>query len=297
MAAPDSNNDGTLDPSSAPAPADRNASDDESSQALYLRLMTTRLMGWHDPRGMLERALREDQFLLLAQKILPVKSGIPEPQSYEVLLRLKQEEDSLLPPGGFLDLADSLGMMEDIDRWVVRALLSWGASRLKNNPAWRAPMMCVNISTAAIRNPSFANAVREELARSGFPSRALCFEIDERDVIEHPESVRDFVAALKPGCRMMVDNFGGVKVTFSHLTGIDIDLLKIDGMLIQNIDHDPTELIKTWAINLACQKLGVRTVAKFVESKATLDMLREIEIDYVQGFGIARPVPIETLTD
>jgi EAL domain-containing protein (putative c-di-GMP-specific phosphodiesterase class I) len=92
-----------------------------------------------------------------------------------------------------------------------------------------------------------------------------------------------------------VDNFGGVRVSFSHLAGIDIDFLKIDGTIVQNIHRDPTELIKVWAINLASQKVGMRTVAKFVETRETLDMLREIEIDYVQGFGIARPMPISAI--
>lgn len=295
MARPPRQNEEPAGASGTTAPAGGDAASVDGGQALYLRLMTERLTGWDNPRAMLERALAEDQFLLLAQKILAVKSGALEPQCYEVLLRLKQEEDSLLPPGGFLDLADSLGMMEEIDRWVLEALFSWGASRLKSNPAGRLPMMCVNVSTPALNSTAFTNLVRSELNRSGYPPRALCFEIDERDIIEHSGSAHRFVAALKPDCRIMVDNFGGVRVSFSHLAGLAVDFLKIDGAIVQNIHRDPTELIKAWAINLACQKVGMRTVAKFVETRETLDMLREIEIDYVQGFGIARPVPISSV--
>ena len=111
-------------------------------------------------------------------------------------------------------------------------------------------------------------------------------------MIERHASVQRFVTAMKPDCRIMVDNFGGVRVSFSHLAGLSVDFLKIDGGLVQNIHRDPAELIKVWAVNLACQKVGMRAVAKFVETRETLDMLREIEIDYVQGFGIARPAPI-----
>jgi len=267
----------------------------QSSQALYLSLMSKRLMGSDDPRAMLEQALDRNQFLLFAQKIVAVRSGVAEPQCYEVLLRLKHEEDHLLPPGGFLDLADSLGMTEALDRWVIRALVSWGAARLEQRPGERLPMMCVNVSQPALDNPAFAGLVRSELERSGYPGRALCFEIDERDVIEHRPGVQRFVAAVKPDCRVMVDNFGGVRVSFSHLAGLPVDFLKIDGAIVQNIHRDPTELIKAWAINLACQKVGMRTVAKFVETRETLDMAREIEIDYVQGFGIARPASIATI--
>ena len=153
-------------------------------------------------------------------------------------------------------------------------------------------MMCVNVSTAALDNPSFANLVRDELGHSDFPPRALCFEIDEHDIIEHHSSVQQFIAAVKPGCRIMVDNFGGVRVSFSHLADLAIDFLKIDGAIVQNIHREATELIKVWAINLACQKVGMRTIAKFVETTETLELLREIAVDYVQGFGIARPEPI-----
>lgn len=264
----------------------------ESGQALYLSLMTKRLMGSDDPRAMLEQALREDQFLLFVQKIVAVKSGVPEPQCYEVLLRLQHEEQNLLPPGGFLDLADSLGMTGALDRWVIRALLDWGAARLQVRPGERLPMMCVNVSHATLVDPAFADFVAAELERTAYPRRALCFEIDEHDLIEHAADVQRFVATLKPRCPIMVDSFGGVRVSFAHLSGLTVDYLKIDGAIVQNIHRDPTELIKAWAINLACQKVGMRTIAKFVETRETLDMVREIEIDYVQGFGIARPAPI-----
>lgn len=267
----------------------------DGGHALYLSLMSERLMGSDDPRAMLEQALRADQFLLFAQKIVAVKSGVSEPLCYEVLLRLRQEEEHLLPPGGFLDLADSLGMMEALDRWVIRALLSWGAARLKQRPGERLPMMCVNLSSAALDNPEFAELVLSELERAGYPRRALCFEIEERDLTERRASVERFISAVKPECRVMVDNFGGVRVSFAHLAGLAVDFLKIDGTIVQNIHRDPTELIKAWAINLACQKVGMRAVAKFVETRETLNMVREIEIDYVQGFGIARPAPITSI--
>ena len=94
---------GTI-PSGMPQDADTDSPGLAGGQALYLRPMTEQLTGWDNPRAMLEHALRENQFLLLAQKILPLKPGSPDPLCFEVLLRLKQEEDSLLPPGGFFDI-------------------------------------------------------------------------------------------------------------------------------------------------------------------------------------------------
>lgn len=266
------------------------------SQALYLRVMTEQLTGWDDPRTMLERALKENLFLLYAQKILSLKSGNPDPLCYEVLLRLKQEEDNMLPPGGFFDVAESLGMMPKIDRWVVRAVLSWCAARQKENPAKPLPMMCVNISTPALKSTSFLGAVREELQAAGVPPRVLCFEINERDVVEQPVAARAFITALKPlGCRFTLDSFGSVRVSFSHLNDLPVDFVKIDGVIIESIAQGPLGPATVKAINLVCKEVGIRTIAEFVETRQTLDKLREIGVDYLQGFGIARPEPISKI--
>jgi len=265
-------------------------------QALYLRLMTEQMTGWNDPRSMLERALKENLFLLYAQRILPLKSGNPEPLCYEVLLRMKQEEDNLLPPGGFFDVAESFGMMEQIDRWVVHALLAWCADRAKKHPGKALPMMCVNISGAALSSPSFPNVVRRELQLSGVPPRALCFEINERDVLEHHAAAKALVAALQPlGCRFTLDSFGSVKISFLHLNGLPVDFVKIDGVIIESILQGPLGPATVRAINMVCKEVGIRTIAEFVETKKTLDKLREIGVDYVQGFGIGRPEPISKL--
>lgn len=262
-------------------------------QALYLRLMTEQLTGWDDPRAMLERALKENLFLLLAQRILPLRAGAPDPLCYEVLLRLKQEEDSLLPPGGFFDVAESLGMMPKIDRWVVRAVLTWCAARARKEPARPLPMMCVNVSAPAMGSTSFVGAIRDELRHSGVPPKVLCFEISDHDVIENPAGARGLIAALKPlGCRFTLDGFGSTKVSFSHLNDLSVDFIKIDGVIIESMLQGVLGPATVKAIHLVCKEVGIRTIAEFVENKETLVKLREIGVDYVQGFGIARPEPI-----
>lgn len=267
-----------------------------SGQAPYLRQMTEQLTGWNDPRSMLERALKENLFLLYAQKILPLKAGQPEPLCYEVLLRMKQEEDNLLPPGGFFDVAESLGMMEQIDQWVVRTLLAWCAERKRSTPGKTLPMMCINLSAAALTSPSFPNVVREQLQASGVAPRALCFEIDERDVLEHPTAAQALVAALKPlGCRFTLDSFGSIKLSFLHLNSLPVDFVKIDGVIIESMLQGRFGPATVRATNLICKEVGIRTIAEFVETKQILDKLREIDVDYVQGFGIARPEPISKL--
>jgi EAL domain-containing protein (putative c-di-GMP-specific phosphodiesterase class I)/PAS domain-containing protein len=272
------------------------ASDSGDGETLYLQSIADELMGRDDPRDKLMRALRDNQFLLYAQKILPLRSGLAETGCHEILLRLQEEEDNLLPPGGFIPVAERYGMMEEIDRWVVHSLVSWCLARLQASPEWRVPMFCVNLSEAALGNPEFARFVRHELQRPGFPARALCFEIGEPEIISDPARAGHFISALKPaGCRFTVDAFGSVKVSFAHLRGLAVDFLKIDGVIIQNILRNPAELAKLQAIAAVCRKIGVRTIAEFVENGETLHKLRELGIDYAQGFGIARPAPIAEL--
>ncbi|HET9405476.1 MAG TPA: EAL domain-containing protein, partial [Burkholderiales bacterium] len=269
----------------------------EGGESLYLRSMTDDLMGWNDPRAKLSRALEENQFLLFAQKILALKSGLADPSCMEILLRLQEEEDNFLPPGGFLPLAERYGMMEDLDRWVVRNVISWCLKRMRKDPDSRLPLCCVNLSEASVKSLEFAPYVMNELQIAGLPARTLCFEIGEQDAINHHAYAQRLIAALKPaGCLHTIDAFGSTKVTFSYLKGLPIDFLKIDGNIIQYILRDSAELAKAKAINTVCQKVGVRSIAEFVESKETLGKLREIGMDYVQGFGIARPEPISKLS-
>jgi Amt family ammonium transporter len=269
----------------------------EGSQALYLRLLSEQLLGWDNPRGTLERALQQDdQFLLLGQKILSLKPGAADPLLYEVLLRLKQEETNLLPPGGFFPIAEGLGMMPDIDRWVVRHTIAWGAAWAKKNPGKRLPLMCVNLSGETFEDKTFLSFLAEQLDRSSLPGRSLCFELNEMDIVEYRRRAREFVAAVRPRCRVTLDSFGSVKVSFGHLTGMTVDFIKIDGVITQDIARDPAALAKVRAINAASQKIGIRTIAESVETREILDKLRETGVDYLQGFGIARPEPISKIS-
>lgn len=272
----------------SPAPAS------EGVQTVYLRSFTEEMLGWSDPRHKLELALRDNHFLLFAQRILPLTPGLRE--CCEILLRLREEEDNLLPPGGFIPVAENYGMMEDIDRWVVRNLLAWLDQKRSSSPGWQPPIFCINLSLSSLSSSEFARFVRRELKASRIPPDSLCFELSEIDVIAQPDSARAFVDALKPaGCRFTLDGFGSVRVSFAHVKGLAIDFLKIDGTFIQLILRSRMQLAKVKAINAACQRFGMRTIGAFVETDETLAKLREIGVDYAQGFGIALPGPIGQL--
>jgi len=265
----------------------------ESGETTYLQSMTEQLIRGGDPRGKLVRALEENQFLLFAQRIEPLSPKARHPQCMEVLLRLQEEEEHMLPPGGFFPIAERYNLLEEIDRWVVRNLLQWCATRRRADPLWHMPLYCVNICAATLGDPEFPRYVATELERAAMPGGNLCFEIAEPDLIDHFREVRALMRALKPlGCRFTADAFGSVKVSFVSFKHLQFDFVKIDGTIIQNILRERSDLAKVRAIALACGSLGVCTIAEFVESAETLARLREIGIDYAQGFGIATPGPI-----
>jgi EAL domain-containing protein (putative c-di-GMP-specific phosphodiesterase class I)/PAS domain-containing protein len=265
----------------------------ESGETVYLESMTEQLIGGSDPRDRLVQALQEDQFILFAQKIKPLAANAPDPHCFEVLLRMQEEEDHMLPPGGFFPVAERYNLMGEIDRWVVRNLLKRCAGKKRDDPAWRMPLYCVNLCGATLCDIGFPRYVESELERYAVPAGNLCFEIAEPDLLDHYRDVHALMRALRPlGCRFTADAFGSVKVSFAPFRELKFDFVKIDGIIIQNMLREQSDLAKTRAIALACRKIGVRTIAEFVETEETLARLRDIGIDYAQGFGIGKPEPL-----
>lgn len=258
--------------------------------SVYLRAITEDILGWSDPATRLKTALAQDHFLLYAQRIHSLQAGTPGQFNCEVLLRLREEEDNMLPPGGFFPVAEALGMLEDIDRWVVDRTIAWRRTRTN------APVCFINLSIDSICNPAFAVYVRKRIEASKMSGKHLCFEITEPDLLAQPDEVHRFITTLKPlHCLFALDNFGSVKISFNHIKGLPIDFLKVDGSIIQNILKSPGDLARARAISLTCQRLGIRTIAQNVEHREVLAKLRAIDFGFVQGFGISRPRPIDAL--
>lgn len=248
------------------------------------------------PRAHLVQALREDQFILFAQTIRSLDASTPYPRLVEVLLRLQEEEDYMEPPGGFFPVAERYNLMPEIDRWVVRHVIEWAQEKERSDPARPMPIYCVNIASASLRDPEFALYVQHELQERKFPAANLCFEITELDVINQHAAVEAFMRAMRPlGCLFAVDDFGSIRGSFELPGGLTLDFLKIDGTIVQGMMIDPAELVRAKVIALASHKLGIRTIAEFAETDETIAKLREIGVDYAQGFGISRPGPIADL--
>jgi EAL domain-containing protein (putative c-di-GMP-specific phosphodiesterase class I) len=261
---------------------------DESGNAVYLSSLTEELSGWGNPRERILDAIRNDGFNLYAQDIVALDANSPPKTMHELLIRMHDEEQNMVPPGTFLPIAERFNMMPDIDRFVVRKAIAARAAA----DAIGAPPMCINLARSTIEDRTFAGFVARALEQGRTPGQALCFEIADGDAIACLPDAMRLARELKPlGCRFTLDGFGRAGVGFEHVKALPLDFLKIDGSIILQILRVPEALKKVRAIQRVSKVIGVSTIAEMVESDDSLACLRTVGIDYVQGFGIARPRP------
>lgn len=258
----------------------------------FLRAQSDRASDWNEPRARLDRALAENHFTLLRQPIVRLAPEVGEAAFHEILLRLEEDEGNLLPPGSFFPVAERFGMMESIDRWVVRQVVARCRQSGAGPGAPRA-RYAVNLSQASVRSAGFARFVQDQLVEQYVDGGLLCFEIAEHDFSQFHDDAARLIGELKPlGCRFTADAFGSVKGSFATLKGLAFDYVKVDGVLVLNLLRHTSARLKVSAIAEVCRKAGMRSIAEFVEDDAALAALREIGVDYAQGFGVG---PLERL--
>ena len=259
---------------------------DEGGNAVYLSSLTEELSGWGNPRERILQAIKNDGFDLYAQDIVALGADAPIKTMHELLIRMHDEEQNMVPPGTFLPIAERFNMMPDIDRLVVRKAI---AARAATSDT-ASTVLCINLARSTIEDTSFPGFVAGALEESRIPGQALCFEIADSDAIAClPDAVR-LANALKPlGCQFTLDGFGRAGIGFEHVKALPLNFLKIDGSIILQIQRVPEALAKVRAIQRVSKVIGIRTIAEMVESDEILEKLRAVGINYAQGFGIATP--------
>jgi len=281
-------------PTHADSDADVHASvhDGKASQDMFVDSFAEQITGQEDASRIMA-AIEKGNFRLFCQLITPLAVDSGEAEHYEILVRLIEEEESMMPPGAFFPLAEKHGLMPHLDRWVVRHVTEW-ASR-QNSPVGKRnnSMFFINVSGATIGDPGFPEFLQLTLLEHGVPGAALCFEIPDSELALRASVVAEFARRVRQcGCRVAISGFGRERVLFDLIRGFQVEFLKIDGSIIFDILRDPVALAKITAINRVAKKIGVKTIAELVESEETITKLKEIDIDFAQGFGISRPRPL-----
>ena len=244
----------------------------------------------------LPRALEEGRFRLYVQPIrsLAVSQEASRTDHYEVFIQLLGEDGRLVAPGAFLPAAERYKLSERLDRWVISGVFRW----LREHPQHlqQLQLCSINLSGMSLTRRGFLSFVMDEMAHAGVAPDKLCFEIPETVAIANLSSAKVFIEALKArGCLFALDDFGSGLSSFTYLKNLPVDILKIDGVFIKDILSDPLDLAMVKSINEIGHVMGKRTVAEFVENTAILQKLREIGVDYAQGYAVGRPRPLESL--
>jgi diguanylate cyclase (GGDEF)-like protein/PAS domain S-box-containing protein len=272
-----------------------NAAKDQGRNRIHIyREDDATIAKWHGDLQWVDRinrALEENRFRLYFQPIVPVLER-NEGAHYELLVRMSDEQGAIVSPSAFLPTAERYNLATKIDRWVINESFGW----LHRHPDHLAELFrcSINLSGQSLSDDTFLDFVTSQFRRHDLPPTKICFEVTETAAIDNLVGATRVIKALKSlGCMFSLDDFGSGLSSFAYLKNLPVDILKIDGMFVRDIVDDPIELAMVRSINEIGHVMGKQTVAEFVEDEAILQKLRETGVDYVQGYVLGAPRPID----
>ncbi len=240
-----------------------------------------------------EDTLRSQKLSLFVQPISPVFLGDSDEQHYEILLRLKNNDGTWRGPNEFIHTAEKCNRMRSVDRWVINKIFAWIENHHNeiNNTS-----ISINLSAQTMDDESFFAFINNHLNTTPFPCGKIAFEITETSLIKHIDKARLLVERIREkGCRFSLDDFGTGYASYSYLKDFPVDYVKIDGVFIKDILTDSSSYAMVKSITEISHHMGKKVIAEYVENEAELVALRELEVDYAQGYYIGQPVPIKNL--
>jgi len=233
-------------------------------------------------------ALENSRLVLYGQPIEPADGQQTQGAHLEILVRMLESNNELVPPGAFLPAAERYGLMPQIDRFVVIRTLEWLSNRIALNHA--PPICAINISGHSICDPDFRKFAYDTLTEHPHLCSQISFEITETAAVANLASAVAFMEKIKAlGCSFALDDFGTGMSSFTYLKNLPVDYIKIDGAFVQNLLVDQVSLAMVRAMADIAGVMQIRSIAEFVENDEIRNRLLEIGIDYVQGFGVAKP--------
>ncbi|MEG4799628.1 EAL domain-containing protein [Microcoleus sp. ARI1-B5] len=268
----------------------------------------------------INQALEENSFRLYSQPIVPLP-GLPTTGTHcEILLRIQLETGQLVSPMAFIPAAERYNLMHAIDRWVIRTLFSnlskiFTANLLVQNPGADSDkivtlpagspqsnsqssfekypsLYAINLSGDSINEEKLIDFIQEQFSIYQIPPEIICFEITETVAIANLSKAASLIWKLKElGCQFALDDFGSGMSSFAYLKSLPVDYLKIDGNFIKHLADNPIDVAMVEAITKIARVMGIKTIAEYVESQAVMDKLKELGVDYAQGYYLGKPQP------
>lgn len=240
-------------------------------------------------------ALQRDRFRLFHQPIARIDPSNGKPvHSWEILIRMIDDDGQVLLPGKFLDIAERYGLASRIDRWVVTHTFAW----LNENSHSLDCFDCVNINLSgkSIGDSEFLQFLEEQTEQLSISTQLVCFEVTETTVVGD-DATATLMRLKELGFQLALDDFGSGFSSFGYLEALPVDYIKIDGMFVRDIDTNSVHREFVKAINAVGNTMGKQIVAEFVENEASLAILHTLGVDFAQGYHIAKPSELPALLD
>ncbi len=238
-------------------------------------------------------ALQEDRFRIYCQPIVALSPNNKESLHYELLIRLTDPQGDLIMPASFIPAAERYGLMTSLDRWMISTAFNCYNDTFGEHSGVQ---IAINLSGNSLNDDSLLDFIKDEITRTGIEPTNVCFEITETAAISNLDQVSQLILELKRiGCRFALDDFGSGLSSFTYLKNLPVDYLKIDGSFVHDMIDDSIDHAMVEAINQVGHIMGIGTIAECAESEEVVNMLRELGVDYAQGYAMGSPVPIEGL--
>ena len=246
--------------------------------------------------GQLRSALKADRLVLYAQRIVPLQNpGLPG--GYELLLRLRDVDGTLVSPGPLIDAAQRYQLLPSIDRWVVQRALQMLAP-YRAMFGTRGLGMSINVSGQSIGDETFIQQFTQLLKEANLPRTCISVELTEQAAITNLASAQQMVARLGAlGCRFALDDFGTGANSLTYLKALQVSRVKIDGSFVRDILSDRNSLATVKAIVELAKGLGIDTVAEYVENDPIAQEVRRLGVDYAQGYAFGKPEPLTEILE
>lgn len=241
----------------------------------------------------INKALENREFKLFVQPIAALDEGKVAHRHFEVLIRLTNGGNTI-NPGAFLPAAERYNLMPMLDRWVIREMFTWMSQHADMVSRW--DLCAINLSGLTLGDEDFPAFLRQQFETFAIPYHKICFEITETVAVINLGSTLNFMEEFKAlGCRFSLDDFGSGFSSYGYLKNLPVDYLKIDGTFVKDIETDETDFAMVESINRIGHVMGKKTIAEFAENSAILALLKQIGVDYAQGYGISQPIALDQL--
>ncbi|MCK5664715.1 MAG: EAL domain-containing protein [Thiotrichaceae bacterium] len=240
----------------------------------------------------IKKALEDNRFLLYRQTIFPADDLHQENNHFEILLRMQDSQGNIIPPGAFLPAAERYNLISELDRWVIRSTFKWLAANNQNKEDFY--FCSINLSGQSIGDKKLYQFIMAQQHIYSINPRTICFEVTESAAVTHLKQAVLFIKQLrKHGFLFALDDFGTGMSSFAYLKNLPVDYLKIDGSFVKDIIDDPIDHAMVKSINDIGHIMGLKTIAEYVENEEIQNELIHMGVDYLQGYGLAKPEPCD----